>query len=99
MNNDSKPSNDNKLSVALIPNIDRNGKKYYLGKLRFPGTIDCKDGVVFMMFVSEDGAEELQIGTLVDKPRDSKSETRSGRFGFSEDTPVEVMTTRPNKYR
>ncbi len=36
-------------------------KKYYLGRLQFPGAVTFDDGAVFLVFTSEEGTEELQI--------------------------------------
>jgi hypothetical protein len=52
---------NNKLSIELEPRIDEQGRKYYIGKLQAPITIECKDEAVFLVFVSENGAEELQV--------------------------------------
>jgi hypothetical protein len=59
--------------IDLQPREDKNGKIYYIGKLEAPMTItlDAKDGVVFMVFVSEEGQEQLQIGPLKKKDRDA----------------------------
>lgn len=51
---------------------DANGQPYYIGKLQFPGTLEFEGGISFMVFVSEEGFEELQISPL-DPSRRSKS--------------------------
>ena len=56
-------SNKN-LSLDLNPRVDKHGNTYYVAKLEGPFTIDCKDGVVFLVYVSEQGGEELQIAHL-----------------------------------
>ena len=53
-------SNKN-LTIDLHPRPDDNGKIFYVGKLEFPGTINCEDGVTFIIFVSDAGGEQLQI--------------------------------------
>jgi hypothetical protein len=68
--------NDAKLRVYLHRIPDSNGYPFFVGKLQFPGTINFERGVSFMIFVSEDGHEELQISP-VDPSRRSKSK-RSG---------------------
>lgn len=65
---------------------DANGHPYYIGKLQFPGTLDFEGGVSFMVFVSEEGFEELQISPL-DPSRRSKSRRdgaglNGGRFAI-----------------
>jgi hypothetical protein len=52
---------NNKLSIELEPRTDDQGRKYYIGKLEAPITIECKDEAIFLVFVSESGLEELQI--------------------------------------
>lgn len=73
---------DNKLMIPLVVKRDQNNKPYYVGRLQFPGMIDCSQGVVFMIFTSEEGAEELQIGTLVDR---RKEKTGPGGPGGQDD--------------
>jgi hypothetical protein len=51
----------NKLTVPLTAREDRDGNKFHVGRIKFPGTIDCKDGVTFLVFTSEEGNEEIQI--------------------------------------
>lgn len=62
-------SNKN-LTVDLKVREDVDGNKFYVGKLEFPGNISCKDGVVFLIFVSDAGGEQLQIATMDKKNRD-----------------------------
>jgi hypothetical protein len=51
----------NNLKVELEPREDREKNIFYLGKIQFPGRIDLYNGVTFLIFISEDGEEELQI--------------------------------------
>jgi hypothetical protein len=65
---------DAKIKVPLrkVPS-DANGHPYYVGKLQFAGMLDFERyGQSFMVFVSEDDAEELHIGPM-DPNRHSKS--------------------------
>jgi hypothetical protein len=52
---------NNHLRVDLNPREDKNQQIFYLGKLQYPGFIDCSEGVTFLIFLSQDGEEELQI--------------------------------------
>lgn len=61
-----------KLIVPMHRVIDRDGNPYYIGKLQFPGEIDLGEGASIMLFVSEEGAEELQIGILDQNKRSGK---------------------------
>jgi len=61
-------SNSN-LKVDLYPRKDIDGNTYYVGKLRFNGNITFKDGMTFLIFVSDKGNEQLQLA-----PMDSKDD-------------------------
>jgi hypothetical protein len=58
---------NNNLRVDLHPRKDSAGRTYYIGKLKFPGTIILKDGACFLVFASEPGSEELQIAPMEKK--------------------------------
>lgn len=66
----------NNLSVELKPHLDGNGHTYYVGKLEFPGEIDCREGVSLLVFISEPGCEEIQIANLPKKNVDDKKEMK-----------------------
>lgn len=53
-----------KINIDLMRHLDTFEKPYYTGKLQFPGTIDFSKGVSFMVFISENGVEQLQIGSM-----------------------------------
>ena len=55
---------NDKLKIELEARKDGNGKTYYLGKLKIDATLNLKDGQVFLVFVSEPGCEQLQIGPM-----------------------------------
>jgi len=50
--------------IELDPREDKEQQIYYLSKKSGPLTINCKRGVAFLIFTSEDGNEELQIANL-----------------------------------
>lgn len=62
------------LTVDLRAKPDENGKTFYVGKIKFPGDIDCREGVTFLIFTSEEGAEQMQITKLTEgkDPRNNK---------------------------
>lgn len=55
------------LTVDLHQVEDKFGHAYYVGKLKFPGTIDLSEGVTFIIFTSIDGEEQLQIAPMISK--------------------------------
>lgn len=59
---------DGKIKIILEKRQDNYGNAYYIGKIQSPITIDCEKGVSFMVFISEEGNEELQISNLDKKP-------------------------------
>lgn len=52
---------NNRLKIELDSKIDKNGQKYYVGRMKSPISLNCENGIVFMVFISEEGEEELQI--------------------------------------
>jgi hypothetical protein len=58
---------DGKIKLYLEKRQDSYKQTYYIGKLKAPVTIDCEKGVAFMIFISAEGEEELQICNL-EKP-------------------------------
>lgn len=67
MSNENNNGNS-KLSITLDKREDNSGAIYYVGRLKGPLTIDCKDGVCFLVFTSSEGDEELQIASF-NKPK------------------------------
>lgn len=53
-----------KLSVSLKRILLGTGVPYYIGKLQFPGTLDLKKGITFMVFTSDADYEEMLIGPM-----------------------------------
>jgi hypothetical protein len=62
-------SNKN-LTIDLKARKDVDGETFYVGKVKGPVLIDCKDGVVFLVFVSDKGEEQLQIAPMDTKDED-----------------------------
>ncbi len=56
-------SNKN-LTVDLKAKRDVDKRTFYVGKIQFPGFIDCSKGVAFLIFVSDQGEEQLQIAPM-----------------------------------
>lgn len=52
---------DEDIVVRLEKRLDANDKPYFIGRIRSPIDIVCKDGVVFLLFISEEGNEEMHI--------------------------------------
>lgn len=48
------------LPIRLERRLDSCGKPFFIGKLQFPGTLDLS-GLAFKAFLSEEGAEELEV--------------------------------------
>lgn len=63
---------DGKIKIPLEKRVDSLNKTYYIGKIEAPILIDCKDGVCFLIFVSEAGDEEIQIAPLKNNSIKSK---------------------------
>lgn len=62
---------NNNLILDFKPRKDKDGRIFYVAKLKGPFAIDCSKGVVFLGFVSESGAEELQIASMDAKDADN----------------------------
>jgi hypothetical protein len=57
----------NNLCIDLNPRKDSAGRTYYIGKLKAPMMIDCRDGIALICFVSEAGSEQIQISSMEKK--------------------------------
>lgn len=62
-------SNKN-LTIDLKARKDVDGQTFYVGKLKCPVSIDCSEGVVFLVFVSDKNEEQLQIAMMDKKDKD-----------------------------
>jgi hypothetical protein len=58
------------LMIDLKAKKDIDKRTFYVGKLKFPGTIDCSKGVAFLIFISDVGEEQLQIAPIDTKDED-----------------------------
>ena len=67
-------SNKN-VTIKLKSKRDRDGQTIYFGKMEAPVLIDCREGVTFLVFVSDQGDEQLQIALMNSKK--SKKNTHS----------------------
>lgn len=72
----STRSKHGKLSIRLEPRYSKGPepKKFYIGKLKADAIIDCSKGAVFLVFLADEGEEELQIGTI-DQEKMSKNKS------------------------
>lgn len=59
-------SNKN-VTIDLKSRKDKDGQTFYVGKIKAPVLIDCKEGAVFLVFVSDHGEEQLQIALMDNK--------------------------------
>jgi len=59
-------SNKN-VTIDLKARKDRDGQSFYVGKIKAPVLIDCSQGAVFLIFVSDKGEEQLQIALMDNK--------------------------------
>lgn len=51
----------NKMKIRLDKRNDKDGKTFYVCKVRHPGKINCLSEACFLAFISKEGNEELQI--------------------------------------
>lgn len=56
-------SNSN-LKIDLYPQKDRHGNTFHIGKLKFNGSINCRDGIALLIFTSDEGNEQIQIAPM-----------------------------------
>lgn len=59
-------SNKN-VTIDLKARKDKDGEIFYVGKIKAPVLIDCSKGAVFLVFVSDNGDEQLQIALMDNK--------------------------------
>lgn len=81
------PEAKGKVSLVKVPK-DAVGNPYFIGKLQFPAVMEFDRGVSFMVFLAEDGFEEIQIAPLDPTRRnktnrDGGASINNGRFSIS----------------
>jgi len=59
-------SNKN-LIIDLKARKDVDGQIYYVGRIKAPIVIECKQGAAFLVFVADPGSEQLQIALMDSK--------------------------------
>lgn len=59
------------LIIDLKSRQDADGQTFYVGKIKAPVLIDCKDGAVFLVFISDKGDEQIQIA-LMDESKEER---------------------------
>jgi len=62
-------SNKN-VTIDLKARKDKDGMIFYVGKIKAPVLIDCSQGAVFLVFISDQGDEQLQIALMDNKEVD-----------------------------
>lgn len=62
-------SNKN-LTIDLKARKDVDGRTFYVGKIKGPVLIDCSQGAVFLVFISDHGDERLQVAQMDNKELD-----------------------------
>lgn len=58
------------VTIDLKARRDKDGMVFYVGKIKAPVLIDCAQGAVFLVFVSDQGDEQLQIALMDNKEVD-----------------------------
>jgi len=76
---------NDRLKVSLEDREDQYGKIFYVAKLQYNGYVDCSvdDGVVFMIFTSKAGSEELQIVGNISNKNLNKDSSRGVEVIYS----------------
>jgi len=62
-------SNKN-LTIDLKRRADKDGRIFYVGKLKAPVLIDCSQGAVFLIFTSDLNDEQMQVALMDGKDQD-----------------------------
>lgn len=83
----------NNLKVELDPRLDKDENIFYIGRLESPVLIDLSKGATFLVFLSEDGAEELQIAV------NDRENTAFSRFSRRDDRLKIHLENRSDKHK
>lgn len=67
------------LKIDLKKRVDQDGMSFYVGKIKAPMNIDCRNGVTFLVFVSDDGEEQLQIAPLQNREQSSDKDSNQDK--------------------
>lgn len=59
-------SNNNAI-VDLKKCKDKDGGTFYVGKMKAPVLIDASKGIAFLIFIADEGEEQLQIALMDQK--------------------------------
>lgn len=52
------------ITIPLVSRQDKNNQIFYIGKTQLPMYLEADDGLAFLVFTSDPGAEEIQIGPI-----------------------------------
>jgi len=85
--------NTNNLTIPLDIRLDGKKNVYYLGRVKFPGTISLADGITFLIFLSDSGEEELQIAC------NDKDNTSFSKFNKKSDKMKISIESRIDKHK
>lgn len=67
----------NKIKIRLDRREDKDGKVFYVCKVRHPGRVNCLNEACFMVFTSRQNNEELQItGDIIAEGEEKPSKRR-----------------------
>ena len=61
---------NNNITIDLKARLDKDGQTFYVGKIEAPVLSDCAKGAVFLIFIADKGAEQMQIALLNKKDED-----------------------------
>jgi hypothetical protein len=56
--------------IDLKSRKDSDDQIFYVGKIKAPVLIDCREGAVFLIFISDKGEEQLQIAPMDNKEKE-----------------------------
>ena len=59
----------NNIKLDLKARLDADKQTYFVAKLQGPFSINCEDGVAFLVFISDQGEEQLQIAPFDHKDK------------------------------